>query len=127
MSDQTAKQATPHDVLIQQLLDSRIPKTEREHAAAREITALRARLAQADEPHAWVSEGVCDKQTVEGRPRRLWWECEKGVGRPIYLASPPPRTPLSDEEIISMWSDIVRGGDAEVMSFARAIERKVRG
>jgi hypothetical protein len=41
-----AKQATPHKELIAQLMDSRIPKTEREHAAQREITALRRALEQ---------------------------------------------------------------------------------
>lgn len=35
------KQARPHDELIRELLDSRIPKSEREHAAAREIERLR--------------------------------------------------------------------------------------
>lgn len=39
-----AKQATPHALLINELLDSRVPKTEREHAAAREIENLRAAL-----------------------------------------------------------------------------------
>lgn len=36
------KQARPHGELIRELLDSRIPKNEREHAAAREIERLRA-------------------------------------------------------------------------------------
>jgi len=35
-------QATPHSDLIAQILDPRIPKNEREHAAAREIERLRA-------------------------------------------------------------------------------------
>lgn len=39
-----AKQSTPHDVLIGELLDSRIPKNEREWAAAREIEELRLEL-----------------------------------------------------------------------------------
>lgn len=38
------KQARSHDELIAELLDSRVPKTEREHAAAREIEALRAKV-----------------------------------------------------------------------------------
>lgn len=37
-----AKRATPHATLLAELLDSRIPKSEREHAAAREIERLRA-------------------------------------------------------------------------------------
>jgi hypothetical protein len=36
------KQARPHSELIAEMLDSRIPKTEREHAAAREIERLRS-------------------------------------------------------------------------------------
>lgn len=39
--EQQCKQARPHDELICELLDSRRPKTEREHAAAREIERLR--------------------------------------------------------------------------------------
>ena len=41
MTIQDAKQARPHCELIVELLDSRQPKTEREHAAAREIEQLR--------------------------------------------------------------------------------------
>lgn len=41
MKIQDAKQARPHCELIAELLDSRRPKTEREHAAAREIERLR--------------------------------------------------------------------------------------
>ena len=44
--EQQCKQARPHDELICELLDSRRPKTEREHAAAREIERLRAELAE---------------------------------------------------------------------------------
>ena len=39
------KQARPHDELIRELLDSRLPKSEREHAAAREIERLREKVA----------------------------------------------------------------------------------
>lgn len=37
-----SKQARRHDELIAELLDSCVPKTEREHAAAREIERLRS-------------------------------------------------------------------------------------
>lgn len=40
------KQARPHDELIRELLDSRIPKSEREHAAAREIERLREEVKE---------------------------------------------------------------------------------
>jgi len=41
------KRASPHDELIAELLDSRVPKTEREHAAAREIKKNQDRIAAA--------------------------------------------------------------------------------
>lgn len=46
MEIQDAKQARPHNELIAELLDSRQPKTEREHAAVREIKRLRAESAE---------------------------------------------------------------------------------
>ena len=41
-----AMRATPHDQLIEALLNPNVPKTEREHAAAREIEKLRTELAK---------------------------------------------------------------------------------
>lgn len=49
MSDLQAMQAIPHEVLISELLDSRVSKTEREHAAAREILDLRQAIAEAED------------------------------------------------------------------------------
>ena len=46
--EQMQKKAPPHDQLIAELLDSRVPKTEREHAAAREIKRLRETLDQSE-------------------------------------------------------------------------------
>lgn len=43
------RKATPHTVLINELLDSNTPKTEREHAAAREIAMLRQEVEYYDE------------------------------------------------------------------------------
>jgi hypothetical protein len=40
-----AKRATPHEQLIDELRDSTVPKTEREHAAAREIEKNQDRIA----------------------------------------------------------------------------------
>ena len=48
-------------------------------------------LAQEQEPVAWVSEDVCEGQYINGRPRKIWWECEEGVGTAFYTA-PPQRT-----------------------------------
>ena len=49
------------------------------------------RLIQTQEPVAWVSEDVCEGQYIDGRPRKIWWECEKGVGTAFYT-TPPQRT-----------------------------------
>ena len=40
------------------------------------------------EPVAWVSEDVCEGQYINGRPRKIWWECEKGVGTAFYTYPP---------------------------------------
>ena len=50
MMDDRVYVATPHDELIRQLMDSCVPKTEREHAACREIERLRALLAEVCPP-----------------------------------------------------------------------------
>jgi hypothetical protein len=58
---EVAKQATPAAQLMQELLDSRVPKTDREHFAAREIERLTARVAEleADALRAgWMAERV---------------------------------------------------------------------
>lgn len=40
------KKATPHEVLLEELLNSNLPKTEREHAAAKEIKNYRDFVAE---------------------------------------------------------------------------------
>ena len=68
-----------------------------EHAM-QEVQRLGQEIEQ--EPVAWVKEDVCDGQYIDGRPRKIWWECEKGVGTAFYT-TPPQRTwvGLTDEEI----------------------------
>ena len=69
-----------------------------------EELALREALAeQAErEPVAWVSEDVCDGQFINGRKRRIWWECIEGAGTPFYAA--PVRTKdLTDGELTAIW------------------------
>ena len=56
MEIQDAKQARPHCELIAELLDSRQPKTEREHAAVREIERLRAESAENERLRARILE-----------------------------------------------------------------------
>jgi hypothetical protein len=36
------------------------------------------------EPVAWAIEDVIDMQLMDGRPRRVWYECRKGAGIPLY-------------------------------------------
>lgn len=47
MNDRRAKQATPHAELIAEIMDSRVPKNDREHAAGREIERLTGDLVEA--------------------------------------------------------------------------------
>lgn len=79
MSEESkARQATPHADLIQQILDSRVAKNEREHAAGREIAQLRAALlpfaALLQPCHANMSDdrpvfGIGDSTITAGQMR----------------------------------------------------------
>ena len=84
-------------------------------------------LAQPEqEPVAWVAEAVCDGQYIDGRPRKIWWECKKGVGTAFYTA-PPQHKPLTNGEIytayITATNQTLRATDERLaFAFARAIE-----
>ncbi len=97
ISEDQAKCATPHEQLIGELLDSRIPKTEREHAAAREIEQLRYDAAK------WQSlakcyEQVCDilkeRSGVVANAKRYAWlrdECiESKNPNHTWIVEAPP-------------------------------------
>ena len=75
------------------------------------------------EPVAWVSEDVCEGQYIDGRPRKIWWECEKGVGTAFYT-HPPQRTwvGLTIEEIASC----CRESTTTQLSFAQELEAKLK-
>lgn len=82
-----AKKATPHETLIAQLMDSRVLKTEREHAAAREIERLRG--GAAPEPAAWINfnaaTGECSvsfKSESEFASIPLWREPPRAQRKP---------------------------------------------
>ena len=82
----------------------------------------------AQEPVAWAVEDVVKNQFVEGRPRRVWYECKKGVGLPLYTHPAPSWQGLSDDEISKVISDEqipVRTGKT-ANRFARAIEAKLK-
>ena len=80
-------------------VDTEIAKKDRVEAEAI-ITAIRKALAQpVQEPVAWVSEDVCNGQFINGRPRKIWWECSKGVGTAFYTTPPlPVQEPVAWEQ-----------------------------
>jgi len=49
------------------------------------------------EPLAWVAESSEPGQLIDGRPRRIWWECKKGIGIPFYTAPQPSPAPAAIE------------------------------
>lgn len=68
-------------------------------ASERAANAILTEELEADrkrrgEPVAWVTEDTtADLQMIDGRPRRMWWENKRGVGKPIYEA-PQPAEPV---------------------------------
>jgi hypothetical protein len=68
------------------VMDSKQLEAFAKLVAAKAIAELKSQ-----EPIAWVAEDVCEGQYIDGRPRKIWWECEKGVGTAFY-AHPPQRT-----------------------------------
>jgi len=87
-----AKQATPHSVLIDQLMDSRVPKTEREHAARREIEMLRDALRGPAQAHRqWVEQ------------QAVW----RTMSQPdnLGLISRPVKRPLPSPEWIGLMEE----------------------
>ena len=84
-------------------------------------------LSVEQEPVAWVSDAdFVEGQFVEGRARRVWWECNTGVGQPLYTALPKREwVGLTDEEIDYIWG-ISPGDYEDKFAFPRAIEAKLR-
>jgi len=85
----TEKRATPHADLIDDFLDSRTPKSEREHSAVREIQRLRksvedwraacvraernaAMSQELDAPH--TCKNACERRAYQLEIRRLQFE-----------------------------------------------------
>ena len=93
--------------------------------------AVEVVLAQTEqEPVAWVSEDVCKGQYIDGRPRKIWWECNKGVGTAFYT-TPPQRTwvGLTRDEQSFVYSNLHNATSREDsfwVDFANAIEAKLK-
>jgi len=103
--------------------------------AQRDINGAIRRLVQTEqEPVAWISDAdYVEGQFVEGRPRRVWWECNTGVGQPLYTA--PPRKPwqgLTDDELSKIYNDLYTQylrdyvDIADFILIARAIQTKLK-
>jgi hypothetical protein len=128
-----ARAATPHDQLITELLDSRIPKTEREHAAAREIKKLREALAETEQyPVAWMYHGILHTGTPHDRPSLIWrpeymdaMSASMGAkATPLYTA-PPQRKPLTDEEVDKIIAEHVTITDQHLLAAVYMAIREV--
>ena len=92
------------------------------------IYACTAEVAMTQEPVAWVSEDVCEGQYIDGRPRKIWWECEKGVGTAFYT-TPPQRTwvGLTDEDYFAVLEKLQNlYHRPPIAIFAKAIEAKLK-
>jgi hypothetical protein len=79
------------------------------------------------EPVAWVSDvDFVEGQFVEGRARRVWWECNTGVGQPLYTALPKREwVSLTDDEVHEAAIKCVKSGQS-VDAAIRAIEAKLK-
>jgi hypothetical protein len=102
-----AKQATPHSVLIEQLMDSRVPKTEREHAARREIEMLRealrgpAQQAEKQEPNEEYERGF-----VDGMQEQMKTSVDRAVNaidRAVNATCKREWVGLTDDEWKQIW------------------------
>jgi hypothetical protein len=97
------------------------------------IQALKQELAKTEqEPVAWIANADFVKgQFVEGRVRRVWWECNTGVGQPLYTVAPRKEwVGLTDDEVEDAWGNtpmmINARSDATRKVYARAIESKLK-
>lgn len=101
-----AKQATPHSQLIAELLDSRVPKTEREHAAVREIERLRIERDEHARWRAKLADDLHDRETQIIELRRQLDEAEQDARRYRWIAG---HCRITSEHWGGRWSIIVDG------------------
>ena len=134
--EQQCKQARPHDELICELLDSRRPKTEREHAAVREIERLRAELAEV--ATAIGSDRYLDPPDGGSVPlseqvRRMRAENQSAYTALWYLSGLAPSVEVNADDPMTMAKEISEcvtseltwwRGRAATMRAELAVERK---
>ena len=100
---------------------------------AKLVSAKAIAELESQEPVAWVAEDICKGQIIYGRPRKIWWECEKGVGKAFYT-HPLQRTwvGLTDEEIEERQEEFEEIEDMPFSQndwlwfYTRAIEAKLK-
>jgi hypothetical protein len=94
---------------------------------AKLVAAKAIKDLESQEPVAWVAEDICKGQHIDGRPRKIWWECEKGVGMAFYT-HPPQRTwvGLTDEEIKTICVENGWDSSWQSMRFSHAVEAKLK-
>lgn len=83
----------------------KMPDTANVKRLVAELYAIAASAGDAPavqgEPVAWVTADTVDGQIVNGKPRRIWWENNEGVGIPIYAApQPAEQQPAPDVETL---------------------------
>ena len=140
-AQQVAQQATPREQLLKELMDLRVPKTEREHAAVREIERLRAALAEESMQRLTDVQQDMESASRESRqvePVAYVTGYSKGyatvrpidpcllmpVGMALYRS--PKRTPLTDEEIgvaLGFGEYTTASTKATLLNISRSIER----
>jgi hypothetical protein len=91
------------------------------------IRALRAALAQQDEPVAWPAMPPSKGQSpvlFEDGYAEGWAKCLSMCKSVFEHTNPqPPRQPLTREDAIALWKDRSDGpSNAEIVSYCRAVE-----
>lgn len=113
MEIQDAKQARPHCELIAELLDSRQPKTEREHAAVREIERLRHDI----ERHVEIA---CELATECERLRAELAACREDAERYRWLRD------KADSNFVC-WADLRDFGSYDAEDIDKKIDAARKG
>ena len=103
-------------------LETALAQPEQDHGFDRTASHMAGEYVDTaqpeQEPVAWIGNADFVKgQFVEGRVRRIWWECNTGVGQPLYTAPPKHEwVGLTDDEI----QDILDCGRGELIAIKKA-------
>ena len=106
--------------------------THQDHAegVSDEFLERFAELVRQDEqkPVAWLSSpNFIEQETVEGRPRRVWFECNTGVGIPFYDTPPSkPWVGLTIEEIKEMLYGLHGDDRTPMLTVIDAVHKKLK-